>query len=53
MIKTQDAICYYMQTQSELDLRESHLDQKGKLHKEFLLGSGGRETSPKTDSQVS
>jgi hypothetical protein len=51
MIKTQDAICYYMQTQSEPDLRESQLAQKGELHKEFLLSSGGRETSPKTDRQ--
>jgi hypothetical protein len=25
MIKTQDAICYYMQTQSEPNLRESQL----------------------------
>jgi hypothetical protein len=53
MIKTQDVICYYMQTQSEPDLRESQLAQKGESHKEFLLDSSGRETSPKTDRQVS
>jgi hypothetical protein len=49
MIKTQDVICYYMWTQSEPDLRESQLAQKGESQKEFLLGSGGRETSPKTE----
>jgi hypothetical protein len=53
MIKTHDVICYYMQIQSESDLRESQLTQKGESQKEFLLGSGGRETSPKTNIQVS
>jgi hypothetical protein len=53
MIKTQDVICYYMQTQSEPDLKEIQLAQNGELHKEFLLGSGGREMSPKTGKQVS
>jgi hypothetical protein len=52
MIKTRDAICYYMWTQSEPHLRESQLAQKGEPQKDFLLGSGGREMSPKNDIQV-
>jgi hypothetical protein len=49
MIKTQDAICYYVRTESEPEL----IGSEGELQKEFLLGSGGREMSPKTDRQVS
>jgi hypothetical protein len=35
MIKTQDARCYHMQTQSELDLRESQLAQRESHERSF------------------
>jgi hypothetical protein len=37
MIKTQDVRCYHMQTQSEPDLRESHLAQRERRRRSFPL----------------
>jgi hypothetical protein len=47
MIKTQDAICYYMQTQSEPDLRESQLAQRESRRRSFSSVQVGERRLPR------
>jgi hypothetical protein len=47
MIKTEDAICYYMWTQSEPDLRESQLAQRESRGRNFSSVQVGKRHLPR------
>jgi hypothetical protein len=47
MIKTQNATCYHMQTQSEPDLRESQLAQKESRKRSFPSVQVGERRLPR------